>query len=87
MISMNTLKKLFSDRPEKSTITFKGICSDCGCDVVIEISPTARGFGLKGGSLFEHMSSMFLSKCTDCFKANPTLSVIYKPKYNCTIIR
>lgn len=37
MIRIDTLKRLFSERPEKQTITFKGQCSDCGCDVVIEI--------------------------------------------------
>jgi hypothetical protein len=53
MISINTLKNIFSDIPEKQTITFKGRCSDCGCDVVIEITPTSSGYGLQGGSLWK----------------------------------
>jgi len=87
MISIDTLKRLFSDRPEKQTMAFKGQCSDCGCDVIIEITPTSRGFGLQGGPLFEHAPGMYLAKCTDCYKVNPTLSVTYKQKYKCTMVR
>jgi hypothetical protein len=54
MISIDTLKRLFSDTPEKQTMAFKGQCSDCECDVIIKITATSRGFGLQGGPLFEH---------------------------------
>ena len=32
--------------PEKSKIIFKGDCSDCGNEVIIDILPTSGGFGL-----------------------------------------
>ena len=65
MISINTLKNIFSDIPEKQTITFEGRCSDCGCDVIIEITPTSCGYGLQGGSLYEHSLGIYLTKCTN----------------------
>jgi hypothetical protein len=40
------LRKMFEACPEKSTIVFKGKCSDCRCETIIEITPTSRGFGL-----------------------------------------
>ena len=87
MISLNTLKNLFSDLSEKHTIAFKGRCSDCGCDVVIEITPASSGYGLQGGSLYEYTPDIYLTKCVDCFQLNPTLSETYKPEYTCTMIR
>jgi len=40
MMDIETLKKIFKDNPEKSTITFKGKCSVCGVEVVIEVTPS-----------------------------------------------
>ena len=37
MIDIKTLKKIFKDNPNKSIITFKGKCLDCGCKVIIDI--------------------------------------------------
>jgi hypothetical protein len=87
MIDLNTLEDLFSDIPGKQRITFEGQCSDCGCDVVIKITPTSSGFGLQGGSLYEHTPSIYLTKCADCFQVNPTLSVTNKPEHKCTMVR
>jgi hypothetical protein len=87
MISIDTLKKLFSKRPQKSTITFKGKCSDCGCDVTINIATTSGGFGLLGGFLFEHEPDWYCTKCPDCYEANPILSTHYSHKYRCTIVK
>lgn len=75
MIRVETLKKLFEDRPEKSTIAIKGKCSDCGCDVTIEITPTSAGFGLTGGVLFEDSQNGNLAKCVVCFELNPMIVV------------
>jgi len=36
------LRKLFESNPEKSTIALKGKCSDCGYDVIIEITPVQK---------------------------------------------
>ena len=40
------LKGLFNGNPEKPKIEVNDTCSDCKRDVVIEITPTAEGFGL-----------------------------------------
>ena len=67
MIDILALKKIFKDNHDKSNITFKGKCSDCGCKVTIDITPTAGGFGLQGGALYEG----YFVKCPDCYKAHP----------------
>jgi hypothetical protein len=83
---LEKLKKLFEANPEKSTVSFKGQCSDCGCSVVIGITPTSKGFGLKGGNLFEHAPGIYLAKCTDCYKVSPIFSINCKHKYKCTMV-
>ena len=65
------LRKLFESNPEKSTIALKGKCSDCGYDVIIEITPVSSGFGLQGGALFKYSSDEYLVKCHDCYQVNP----------------
>jgi hypothetical protein len=75
------LKKIFEDNPEKSTIVLNGKCSDCGCDVIIEITPTSGGFGLLGGSLFKCSPDEYFAKCPDCYKTNPKINDHYKPKH------
>ena len=75
MIRVETLKKLFKDGPEKTTIAIKGKCSDCGCDVTIDITPTSAGFGLNGGVLFEDSQNGYLAKCLICFELNPMITV------------
>jgi hypothetical protein len=72
------LRKLFESNPEKSTIVLNGKCSDCGCDTIIEITPTSGGFGLKGGALFKSSPDDYLVKCHDCYKADPIMHDIYK---------
>ena len=75
------LRKIFEDNPEKSTIVLKGKCADCGCDVKIEITPTAGGFGLLGGSLFKISPDEYFAKCPNCSKNNPKITDHYKPKH------
>ncbi len=87
MISVETLKSLFADRPGKAKIIFKGRCSDCGCDVTIDITPASAGFGFLGGSLFEHVPDWYSAKCPDCYKSNPNICDDYDPKYKCTIVK
>ena len=43
---IDILKKIFEANSEKSTIILNHKCSDCGCDVKIEITPVSGGFGL-----------------------------------------
>lgn len=63
---MTLLKNMFEGKPEKSTITLKGNCSDCGCDTTIDITSTSVGFGLQGGILFKCSPDEFLMRCPDC---------------------
>lgn len=72
------LRKLFESNPGKSTIVLNAKCSDCGCDTIIEITPTSGGFGLKGGALFKYSSDEYLAKCHDCYKADPIIQHNYK---------
>ena len=65
-IEIEALKKIFEDRPLKSIITLSCKCSDCGNDVIIDISPTSEGFGIHGAFLFECARGKYLAKCRDC---------------------
>ena len=72
------LKKLFEANPEKSTMVLNGKCSDCGCETIIEITPTSGGFGLKGGALIKYSPEDYLVKCHDCYQANSIIPDSYK---------
>lgn len=76
------LRKIFKDKPEKSTIVLKGKCSDCGCKIILSITSTSGGFGMQGGVLFRCSPSRYFAKCPDCYKVNPNIDGNYKPKYN-----
>jgi hypothetical protein len=64
-------RTIFEAFPEKSTIIFKGKCSDCGGIVIIDIIPTLEGFGLLGGAFVECSADKYIAKCPDCYKVNP----------------
>jgi hypothetical protein len=64
------LRTIFEAFPEKSRIIFKGKCSDCGTDVIIEIIPTSEGFGLLGGAFVEWSEKKYAAKCPGCYKIN-----------------
>ena len=74
------LRKLFDANPEKSTIVLNGKCSDCGCETIIEITPTSGGFGLKGGALIKCSPEDYLVKCHDCYQANSIIPDSYQLK-------
>jgi hypothetical protein len=63
------LKELFNDNPEKSKIEVNDTCSDCKREVIIEITPSAEGFGLQGGALFKSSAEGYYAKCPDCYKS------------------
>ncbi|MBW2556401.1 MAG: hypothetical protein JRE07_05765 [Deltaproteobacteria bacterium] len=67
---LEILKKMFEAKPEISTIALKKICSDCGCEVNIDITPASGGYGLQGGALFECSTDDYCAKCAACYKAN-----------------
>ena len=62
------LRKMFEDRPEKSTIVLKEKCSDCGCETIIEITPTSVGHGMQGGVLLKSSTDKYISKCPACYE-------------------
>ena len=64
------LRKNFDANPGRSTIVLNGKCSDCGCDTIIEIRPTAGGFGLQGGALYKCSPDGYFAKCPECLKAD-----------------
>jgi hypothetical protein len=68
---LEILKKMFEAKPERSTIVLKEKCSDCGCEVLIDIIPTSGGYGLQGGALFERSTDEYCAKCAVCYKVNP----------------
>jgi hypothetical protein len=74
------LKKIFKASPEKSTIILKDKCSDCGCDVVIKITSTSGGYGLQGGALLGCSTDGYFVKCPKCYRLNPRIADIFKPK-------
>jgi hypothetical protein len=65
------LRKMFKHNPEKSSIIIKNRCSDCGCEVIIEITSVSEGFGLQGGALNRSANGGYSAKCPACFKVNP----------------
>ena len=67
------LRELFDANPEKSTIVLNGKCSDCGCEIIIEITPTSGGFGLQGGVLFKCSTDKYIAKCFACYRVNPRI--------------
>jgi len=73
------LRKMFDVNPEKSTIVLNGKCSDCGCETIIEITPTSEGFGLQGGALFKCSLEEYLVKCAACCQINPKIDEIKGP--------
>ena len=60
------LRKIFEEKPKKSTIAIKGSCSDCGSETTIEVTATSGGFGLLGGVLFKCSPGGYLMKCPAC---------------------
>lgn len=64
------LRTLFEANPEKSTIVLKDKCSDCGCETIIDITPTSGGYGLQGGVLFKSSTDKYIVKCPACYEAS-----------------
>lgn len=64
------LKTIFKINPKKPKV-IKSKCSDCGSDVIINITSTSGGFGINGGALLGCFSNTYFIKCVDCYKVNP----------------
>ena len=69
-IELGTLKKIFENRPLKSIITLSCKCSDCGNDLLIDITHMPGGFGFNGGFLVEYAPDKYLVKCNNCYEAS-----------------
>jgi transcription elongation factor Elf1 len=67
IIAIKALKKIFEDRPVKSTLTLNYKCSVCGKDISIDITHTSGGFGLNGAFFLDYASDKYLVKCRDCY--------------------
>jgi hypothetical protein len=70
------LRKMFEANPEKSTIKLKNKCSDCGCEIILEITETSGGFGLRGGVLFKSSTDKYIVKCPACIEGKPKIDKI-----------
>ena len=70
IIMIEILRKMFEANPDKSQIVLKEKCSDCGCEINIEITPTSAGFGMLGGVLFKSSTDKYIAKCPACYKAH-----------------
>jgi hypothetical protein len=70
---METLKKMFEANPDKSKIVLKDICSNCGCEITIDITLSSGGFGLQGGALFKSKLGGCIAKCPACYKNHPEI--------------
>jgi hypothetical protein len=53
------------------TIVLEDICSNCGCETIVHITPTSGGYGLLGGALFKFSADEYLVKCRDCYQVSP----------------
>lgn len=61
------LRKIFEGKPENSTISIKGSCSECGCETTIEVTATSGGFGLMGGVLSKGSPDGYCMRCQACY--------------------
>jgi len=67
IIEIKALKKIFEDRPVKSTVTISYKCSVCGKDVSIDITNTSGGFGFNGAFFLEYSFGTYIVTCRDCY--------------------
>ena len=67
---LEILNKRFETKPERSAIVLKEKCSDCGCEVKIDIISSSWGYGLQGGALFDCSTDDYCAKCAACYNAN-----------------
>ena len=59
-------KKILEAVPERSTIVLRDKCSDCGCKIIIDITPSSGGHGLHLGTFLECSTDKYCTKCAEC---------------------
>jgi hypothetical protein len=72
---IDILKKKFAANPGKSIIQIKENCSDCGREIIVNITSTAGGYGLQGAFFIQCSPEAYDAKCPDCYSANSKMDV------------
>ena len=67
LVSLDTLIKLFGDNTPDRPVIINKTCSECGCDIEIELNKTSGGFGLQGGILIE-LNGHIAADCPKCYE-------------------
>lgn len=68
IIKVESLDRMFAQINNSNHRNYRGRCHNCRCDVEVEITKTAGGYGLLGGVLFEADPQNFLILCADCYE-------------------
>ena len=68
IIKVESLDRMFEQIHSSNHCNYRGRCHNCGCDVEVEITKIAGGYGLLGGVLFEPNPKNFLILCADCYE-------------------
>jgi len=66
LVNLDTLIRIFEEQTPENPVLIQKICSDCACDVTIEIHRTSGGFGIQGGALYDE-DGIIVAKCVDCY--------------------
>jgi len=67
---IDILKKKFAANPGKSIIQIKENCSDCGREIIVNITSTTGGYGIQGAFFIQCSPEAYDAKCPDCYSAN-----------------
>jgi len=67
---IDILKKIFAANPGKSMVQIKENCLDCGREIIVNITPTAGGYGFQGAFFTRCSPEAYVAKCPDCYSAN-----------------
>ena len=74
------LSRMFEANPEKSTIVLKLKCSDCGREIIIDITRRSGGFGLQGGALLKCSDDAYCAKCPGCYEVDQNEKIMERRK-------
>jgi hypothetical protein len=68
IIKIESLIRIFEKNYNSSHCSYGGKCHNCGCNVEVEITKTAGGYGLQGGVIFETYPEHLVILCGECYK-------------------
>jgi len=66
IIGVESLNRMFAQRKNPTTITYRDTCHICGSLTKIEISKTSGGYGLLGGIVYEPEPDTVFVLCVGC---------------------